>query len=137
MGYINNQVPSVPNQMLVEGQLDDFETNVDNPIRIALEDNDLWDWTPQAPVRIMYCDGDDQVNYQNAVVAYERFVDNGAPDVQSFNFGPFNHGDCVLFCLIAGAWRCRFAGAQFRQFNFFRRRRDDAFYLHLVRYLAF
>jgi len=102
MGYINNQVPSIPNQILVEGQLDDFETNVDNPIRIALEDNDLWDWTPQAPVRIMYCDGDDQVNYQNAVVAYERFVENGAPDVQSFNFGPFNHGDCVLFCLIAG-----------------------------------
>lgn len=102
MGYINDQVPQIPNQMLVEGQLDDFETNPDNPIRLALEDNDLWDWTPQAPLRIMYCDGDDQVNYQNSVKAYERYVENGAPNVQFFNFGPFNHSGCVLFCLIAG-----------------------------------
>ena len=101
MGYINSQVPSIPNQVLVPSQLADFQTNPDNVLRLALAQNDVYDWTPTAPVRLMYCNGDDQVNYQNSEKAYDRFLSNGAQDVQFFDFGPFTHSGCVQFCLLA------------------------------------
>jgi pimeloyl-ACP methyl ester carboxylesterase len=101
MGFINSQVPSIPNQILVPEQLDDFINNPENPLRLALQDNDVYDWLPQAPMRIMYCQGDDQVIYLNSVKAYNTFVSNGATEIEQFNFGNFDHGGCVQFCLLS------------------------------------
>lgn len=101
MGFINSQVPSIPNQILVPEQLDDFIHNPDNPLRLALQANNVYDWTPQAPIRIMYCEGDDQVIYHNSVKAYNTLVANGATQIEQFNFGNFDHGGCVQFCLLS------------------------------------
>lgn len=102
MGFINDQVPSIPNQILVPEVLEDFINNPENNLRMALQANDVYDWTPQAPVRILYCEGDDQVYYQNSVKAYETFVANGATAIEQYNFGNFDHGGCVQFCLLSG-----------------------------------
>lgn len=101
MGDINAAVPSIPNSILVPSQLEDFITNPNNPLRTTLALNDVYDWTPQAPLRIMYCNGDDQVAYLNSVKAYDKFVENGVEDVEYYDFGPFNHNGCVQFCLLA------------------------------------
>lgn len=101
MGFINSQVPSIPNQILVPEQLDDFINNPNNPLRLALQANNVYDWTPQAPIRILYCEGDDQVIYHNSLKAYSTFVANGATQIEQFNFGNFDHGGCVQFCLLS------------------------------------
>ncbi len=102
MGEINDAVPTIPNSILVPSQLEDFISNPNNPLRTTLALNDVYDWTPQAPVRIMYCNGDDQVGYQNSVKTYDQFILNGVEDVEYYDFGPFTHNGCVQFCLLAG-----------------------------------
>lgn len=74
-----------------------------HPLTQALMDNDVYDWAPQAPTRLYYCKGDDQVNYQNSVVADSAMNANGAPDVMSQNLGDnLDHGGCVGPALLNG-----------------------------------
>lgn len=68
----------------------------DHPIVQALRDNDLYEWAPQVPTRILYCQGDDQVPYTNSTLADSVMNSLGAPDLLTLNLNPnFNHGQCV------------------------------------------
>ncbi|MEM7105312.1 MAG: T9SS type A sorting domain-containing protein [Bacteroidota bacterium] len=102
MGDFNNACPDVPNQILVPELLQEFETENDHFFRVRLQENDVHDWTPSSPMFILGCNGDDQVSFNSAINAHANFVANGAPDVSINDFGPFDHGGCVEFCLIAG-----------------------------------
>jgi len=102
MGYINSQLPDIPNEMLLPDQLEDFQNNPDNPMRIALEDNDLYDWTPQVQTRLYYCEGDDQVNYMNSVIAEEFFAENGSTSVTALDGGDYDHSDCAPLAMLGG-----------------------------------
>jgi hypothetical protein len=73
-----------------------------HPLTQALMDNDVYDWAPQAPTRLYYCIGDDQVNYRNSVVADSVMNVNGAPDVTSTNLGNLDHGGCIAPALLNG-----------------------------------
>jgi len=58
--------------------------------------NDVYDWAPQAPTRLMYCTGDDQVTFENAILAEEVMLANGAADIEAVEQGPnLDHGGCV------------------------------------------
>ncbi len=74
-----------------------------HPFIQALQDNDVYDWAPEAPTRLYYCRGDDQVVYTNSVVADSAMSANGAPDVDAINLGSnFNHTECVGPALLNG-----------------------------------
>lgn len=114
MGYINSQFPDVPSQALLPEVLEAYENDPEHPIRLALQDNDLYDWAPQAPVRLYYCEGDDQVSYLNSVVCLEAMQNNGANDVLAFDGGNLDHGGCAPLAMFAG-------------FNYFNSIRSDFF----------
>ncbi|KAA3635571.1 MAG: T9SS C-terminal target domain-containing protein [Bacteroidetes bacterium] len=62
----------------------------------AFRENDVYDWTPQAPTRFYYCTADDQVVYLNSVVADSVMNANGAADVMAIDVNPAaDHGECV------------------------------------------
>jgi hypothetical protein len=84
-----------PKTMFKDSVLSAIIANEDHPFRVALRDNDLFDWTPQAPTRLYYCTADEQVPYQNAIVADSVMQENGAPDVAAVNFGNLSHGGCA------------------------------------------
>jgi len=44
----------------------------------ALRKNDLYDWKPEFPIKLIHSVSDDQVPYENSVKAYNRFIENGA-----------------------------------------------------------
>lgn len=102
MGFINNQFPDIPNEMLLPEVFEAFQNDPEHPIRVALEDNDVYDWAPQAPTRLYYCNQDDQVGFMNSVVAEEAMIANGAPDLEAIDGGPFDHGGCAPLALISG-----------------------------------
>ncbi len=102
MGEINAACPSIPNQILADGVLEAYENNPDHPIRQALEDNDLLDWAPAVPTRIIYCDADDQVNYQNSIIALDAYQNLGSTTVEAVNMGSYNHGFCAPFAMFEG-----------------------------------
>jgi len=86
----------------------DFRTNANNPLRLALSDNNLYEWTPRAPMKMFHCKGDHIVIFANSQVAYQSFTNRGACCVEVVDPGAPNqldHGPCVIPSLSgAMAW---------------------------------
>ncbi len=88
-----------PKDMLVAGIEDEIKNDPNSPLSIALADNDNYDWVPRAPTRIFYCQGDEQITFENAILADSVMNANGAADVQAVrkdDFGHLTHGGCVF-----------------------------------------
>ena len=78
---------------------EDFRTNVHNPIRQAFLDNDVYAWTPKAPVKMFHCRGDHNAIFANAEVAYQSFTNRGACCVSIVDPGApveLDHQGCYL-----------------------------------------
>jgi hypothetical protein len=83
--------------------VDILETQPDHPFYQALRDNDLYNWAPQCPTRIFYCQNDDQVPYQNSIVALDSMEVLGAPDIGALDVDPAaNHVQCVTPAVTLG-----------------------------------
>ena len=78
---INEALPSAPITIMKPEEIQNFESDQNHPIRIALEQNDLWDWKPESPVYIFHGLGDELVPYENAQMAYNQFIENGAEEI--------------------------------------------------------
>ena len=100
MGMLNALLPSVVDSLIQDSVLTNFvndSINKNHPLWLALLDNDNYDWNPLNPVNMYYCIADEQVAYENALLADFVMNENGASDVQSINSGSgLNHGECVL-----------------------------------------
>lgn len=73
-----------------------------HPFFLAAQDNDLYEWIPESPVQMYYCTLDEQVFYENALVAEAWMNDNGASAVTVIDGGPLNHGGCALLAILGG-----------------------------------
>ncbi len=103
MGELNAAMPSIPNQIMIPEVLDSFINNQDHYFRVALRDNDVYDWTPVSPIKMFYCEADDEVYYMNAIVAYNKFIENGATSVEMMSAGEnFGHFECAFYALSGG-----------------------------------
>ena len=88
-----------PRDLIKEDILDEILNDPDSPIFNVFKDNDTYDWAPTAPTRLFYCEGDDVVKYQNAILAETVMNANGAADVlavKSDDFVLLDHTACVL-----------------------------------------
>jgi len=98
---IQNTGNNLARDMMNESFIDLISDSLDHPLRMALMDNDVYDWTPTAFIRMLYCRADDQVPFMNSVLADSVMNANGAPDALSFDLNPsFNHGQCVEPALV-------------------------------------
>ena len=97
---LNAVLPPVPADGFAPAFLAALKSDPDHPLRVALRDNDLLDWAPIAPVRLFHCDGDNDVLFQNSVVALARLKANGATDVELVNGGHLDHGGCATVALL-------------------------------------
>ncbi len=103
-GTINNAMPDVPREILQPDVIDSFENDPDSPFRAIFAEQDVYDWTPTSPIRMVYCTEDEQVFYQNALVAEAKFLENGVdPDlINAVDLGELDHGGCVEPALLTG-----------------------------------
>ena len=114
MDYINEEIWSIaqniydlspsqftPLDMIKEDYYNDYLNNSTHPFKIALEDNDLINFIPQSPMRLIHCNGDDNVPYQNSVVAYEAFFPYVSNELELLDGGNFNHSECALISIIS------------------------------------
>lgn len=97
---IANHGVVLPKLMLQPGIETSIKNDPNHPFSIALQRNDTYDWAPDAPTRLYYCMGDDQVTFENAILAEMVMQANGAPDVQASQRDGFSglsdHGECVF-----------------------------------------
>lgn len=74
-----------------------LETNDDNSAIVqALRLNDTYQWAPQSPTLIYYCTADEQVPFENAILADSVMRDLGSTMVELLSGGARSHGDCVI-----------------------------------------
>lgn len=102
-GYsaFNKVLPDVPADMLKDEYIHEFKTNPDFPILQRIEENNIYEWVPEAPVNFCYCSNDEEVAGENSVVAYNWMKENGANDVRLNNLSDvFYHNDCALFAIV-------------------------------------
>jgi Secretory lipase len=102
-----------PNHIFRADVLAAFIANSDplkptHKLRLALKDNDVYNWKPKAPMMLCHCRGDDNVSPENTRIAYDKFRDNGVPASQltrvtpDATSAPIRHTDCALNCLLEG-----------------------------------
>ena len=100
-GPVDAVMPNVPREILEDQVLQDFIDDPDHFFRVALRDNDLYDWVPASPVRMLYCESDSHVSYENSIVTRDAMVAAGATQVQAMSAGAgFDHGDCAFPALL-------------------------------------
>ncbi len=102
-GFINSQCDPVVANMIEPGVYADFLANPETHFfRVALRDNDVYEWVPESPVRMVYCTNDEQVVYTNALIAQQYFEDQGVTITEAVQLGEGDHADCVTPALLTG-----------------------------------
>ena len=87
-----------PREMVKPAILDSLLNNPDYILNHILRLNDTFDWAPEAPTNLYYCRGDEQVTYENAILAEEVMLENGSNNIraiQSDGIFPLTHTQCV------------------------------------------
>jgi hypothetical protein len=99
---INSAMPADPTQILQPALLAALRNNPRHPIRLALEENDVYRWKPVSALRMYQCSGDMDVDPANAQVALAFFQALGAAQVQSIDPLPgADHTACAVPSLLA------------------------------------
>ena len=62
--------------------------NPNHAVNIAMRKNDLHNWLPLEPVRMVYCGMDSMVNPQCSITAQDTMLALGAPDVEAIELDP-------------------------------------------------
>ncbi len=93
-----NHDASIPRFMFTESFIMDLENSgSDSPVQIAMRDNDLFNWVPKSPMRMMYCTADDQVPFTNATFTDSVMNAAGAENVLAVDVNTTaDHGGCVI-----------------------------------------
>jgi len=99
---INSHMPSNATLIFKPEVLTALRSDPNHPLRLALRDNDLLDWRPEAPLRMWHCQNDMDVPFENSEAALASFQALGATQVDLVDPSPASgHGDCVLPSFLA------------------------------------
>jgi len=96
---IANTGSTKPKDLLQPDILNSILTDPAHPFSVALADNDTYDWAPVAPTAMYYCEGDDQVTFENAILAESVMQSNGSSAMAvraDTDANPLNHTQCVF-----------------------------------------
>ncbi len=96
IGEVNAVMPSVPRLIIDSAYAAAFFSDPQHPALLALKDNDVYDWVPEAPVRMSYCEMDEEVSFLNAFVARDTMQARGATNVEIVNrSSTLGHFECA------------------------------------------
>jgi len=77
--------------------IDNILSMPNHPVILDLKDNDLYNWIPQEPVRMLYCMMDHLVTFENSIIAQDTMNALGAPDIHAIDVYPDgNHYECYV-----------------------------------------
>lgn len=99
---INEIMPEIPITIMKPDSILSFQNIPNHPLRVELQNNDLFDWTPIATMYIIHGAADELVPIENAEIAYETFIENGSENVH-MEILPENlggHQDAAPFALL-------------------------------------
>lgn len=97
MGRIESQLPRRWPDMFQPDYIDGVLNDRNHPAAVAIRDQDLLNFKPEAPLFMFYCSEDEQVDPRNTIVAWLYYaIIRGADDVIPIPVGPFTHTpECI------------------------------------------
>ncbi len=82
--------------------IDSFTNNLNHPFRLALKDNDVYDWKPESQGQIVFCRMDEEVDPRNAVVLYNSFKAKGVTSYDTVCASEtLPHFQCAQFAVLS------------------------------------
>jgi hypothetical protein len=99
--YGISQVTFTPLHMIKDSYYQNYLNDASHPFKLALQDNDLIDFIPQSPMRLIHCNGDDNVAYENSILAFNSFSQFTTQEIVLLDGGNFNHSDCSVPSIIS------------------------------------
>ncbi len=116
---IDSQLPHTISELFKANYIQDFLTNSENPFRKKLRENNVDNWKPEFPVRIIHCKHDDVLPFDLAKLSYSKMAALGSKYIEFLdpedvfsnivdNDG-WNHRECAPYAYqIAAQWFCIF-----------------------------
>lgn len=96
MWEVDNAMPPVPRDIIQPDYADAFFSDTTHPAYLALKANDVYEWVPDAPVLFNYCRNDEQVSFENTIVASSYMINAGATDIEVIERDTaLGHFDCA------------------------------------------
>ena len=97
---VNSLLPNVPVNMLRKDVVELYQTDY-NFFKKFIAQNNVYDWKPNAPVQFCYCKSDEEVLYENSILAYKSMRENGAKNISRQCVSrKYNHVECAGFSTI-------------------------------------
>lgn len=88
-------LPSKPREMFSPVFLSDFDAGRPTWLLSALAQNEVFQWTPKAPVHLYYGESDNDVSPRESEHAYQELLQRGAA-VTLISVGPHDHNQTIL-----------------------------------------
>ena len=102
LGAVNSEMPAIPSDIFTEAEYLNIKNKTNTKFWNALEDNDLYDWTPIAPIQMCHCGEDKTVPPENSQKAFDTFTANGVTNVTLLDPLPTGtHATCVIPSILA------------------------------------
>jgi len=89
--YLTNTIKSLFTEKFLTEFLGEGELELKN----SFKNNSLVSWSPKAPIRLFHGNNDDEVNYNNSVIAYNNLKSNGA-DIELITIEGGSHSGSVF-----------------------------------------
>tara|TARA_S200000501_G_scaffold368766_1_gene407108 strand:- start:1753 stop:3102 length:1350 start_codon:yes stop_codon:yes gene_type:complete len=101
--YMNTQNYNPPILSVRPDVVEDLNTDENYFFRELLRENDLFDWTPQSNTFLFHGTADHLIPYENSVVAYDNFIENGAESVylELLDDSYGNHQEAAPYAIFA------------------------------------
>ena len=80
---LNDYFPVELSKFIQDSVIVSWKNNLNNSFLRALQKNDLYNWKPEAPLRMYYSKADEKVPYQNAIMTLSEMKKNGATNVEA------------------------------------------------------
>ncbi len=119
---LTGQLPAKAFDLFQPDFYEEVKTNDNHPFNVAMAENNIYDWVPEMPLKMYYCEADEQVSYVNALATLDTMLAKGADpeNVTARSMGAtFMHAECAPFALInAKQWfddtrgECRYVGME-------------------------
>lgn len=101
-GEINDALPNTVVDLVQPGIIEDIMNNPDHPFMLAAVDNDVYEWAPEFDIQMYYCTEDEQVFYENALIAQEHMSAISEASITTSDIGAYDHGDCAGPAIFSG-----------------------------------
>jgi fermentation-respiration switch protein FrsA (DUF1100 family) len=88
---INSQLPSSFNDLIESEFINNYVAGIETEIYLALDENTLLDWLPEAPIHFFHGDEDQIVPYFNTLNTINEFQSRGATNIQLTTIPGGNH----------------------------------------------